>query len=151
MWYTRPMMLTLKDQETILRAGAHGADPRTLPVDACFREPVDDLAVARLLRMLENGRLITPAGRMVTGPSPFHGTLPRIVAEALRTGLAYREDSRLRAAPVHARSRFFPARPACGERTALRHRLLGGESIWLVDCAVCLDLPFSGVSYSTDE
>lgn len=146
-----------------LLAGLHAASPVTLAPAARFRPPIDDLAVARLMRALEAGTLVTRGGTMGwTTPGSrnlLRGDLAVTVAECLRTGLVVlttlsagpvRFDLVL-PGPVHARSSADPRWPACRDTTALRHRLIGGDLIRHVTCEACLDVPLSAVSYSTNE
>lgn len=141
------------DRGLVLRAGCHAATWRYLAPDARFRNRVSNLDVARLMLLLDRGVEVCRGGNVgwtIPTGSPLGGHLTRVAEEALRTGLAY-PDGLLKAAPVHARHATYSSRPACEERLALRHRILGGQEIDLVDCEVCLDLPLSAVSYSNDE
>lgn len=153
---------TEAELDRVLRAGAHGAHEEDLPEPARFLPPVDDLAVARLLAALENGVRVEPGGpagwRASSAAVREPGTrrLGEIVREAIRVGLVRMSEVyengtwaiQVVPAPVHA---LGSAGPVCGDRSVLRYRVLGRELIRLVDCERCMDVPLSGVAYSTYE
>lgn len=142
------------ERDIIIRAGAHGASATTLAEEARFRGCTTDLDVARLLRHLEAGMEVVRGGSrwlVATKPHPFRdGHLGNHITEGLRLGLLAEADGRIVPAPVHARSATDLTVPACGAN-ALRWRLLGGVDLPLVDCADCLDLPLSAVSYLSHD
>lgn len=138
----------------VLRAGCHAATPSTLPEPCRFQGKVTDLDAARLLLAVERGTRVVLGGNLEWtvsgGLSPLGGHLTRITRECIRLGLAYAREGRLHAAPVHLRSVRWLTRPACAENGALRYRILSGQDSALADCEECLDVPMSGVAYSTD-
>lgn len=149
-----------RDRNEIIWAGAHAAAEITLDWDQQYQDGVTDLDMARLLRGLDQGALIVPSRNInrwrSEGPSPLRSergyarrALTTVVNEAVRLGLAFIQRDRtgpatwrtyVASAPVHMRSRFNRARPACGgpNTTIKRYRLV--DDLTLVDCQACVDL-----------
>lgn len=141
-------------RSTIIRAGAHAADPDTLPAAARLAGGVNDLDVARLLRALECGTTVTLVRYRWHAPtgSPLNSqSLAATVSECLRLGLVHATIQPtgphtvcqiLVAAPVHLRSPEHRDRPRCPHPafTYRRYRLMNVEDVRYVDCSACLAL-----------
>lgn len=139
---------------TIVRAGAHAADPESLPFEARLRDGITDLDMARLLRALECGTQVVYNGRTWRAPigSPLGSNqrLTGTVSEGIRLGLVRHAIVRTgphtqlqvaAPAPVHLRSATDVNRPACPQPVSFkRYRLMNADSLEYVDCLTCLDL-----------
>jgi hypothetical protein len=147
---TRHLPRCEREQAIIIRAGAHAADPEALHPSARLRRDVTDLAVAVLLRALENGIRVWPEGDTwkSTEKMPL-GALRRTVNECLRLGLVHTHGERtgpsswnLWLVPAithahHPEDRNHPACLADAVAGIKRWRLL--DDLTLVDCQACVD------------
>lgn len=143
--------LSPEDRRAVERAVAHARHDEVLEPAARFRNGVEDLDVARLLRAIEAGTEVYQGGvsgwTVAKGGPLFRRGLACIVQEALRTGLVHAVSVPtgpgvrrvfIVSANVHLTDPWDNLRPACGgsEDPSRRYRLVRNRT-W-VDCRACL-------------
>lgn len=151
------MKILTREAVLALRAGAHGAEPETLPEPARLRHGTLDLEAARLIHLIEQGNVIVPRSyprswRFLDTLMPHMTGLSRIVEECLRVGLVYADV--VRTGPSIRRTQLAASvvhldrggRTACNMSDAmpmLRYRLL--DDLSLVDCLACENVYRRGI------